>query len=269
MGKTDEEKQTVDCGACGSVSCYHMARKIALGVNIPTNCIVMAMETAKKEHEISLAASNQLAAMEKAREADERMRLMLDATPLGAKIWDSDFQLIDCNQESVNFFGVSSKQELLDGFFDFSPEYQADGKLSKVKNQEMFAQVLKDGKCVFEWMFRTKGGESLPAEVTLVRVDSKGEDLVISFTRDLREQRQMMQEIEQRDLLLETGSRVADILLSTDEEGDIETTIQRSMELIGQAVDLDHVQIWKNEVINDELHYVLAYQWSSPLGEEI
>ena len=50
LGKTNEEQQAVDCGACGSESCLAMAKKIALGVNIPINCIVNAMETARAEH---------------------------------------------------------------------------------------------------------------------------------------------------------------------------------------------------------------------------
>ena len=50
LGKDNYEKQNVDCGACGSETCYHMARKIALKLNIPINCIVKAMETAKTEH---------------------------------------------------------------------------------------------------------------------------------------------------------------------------------------------------------------------------
>ena len=56
LGKDTYEKQNVDCGACGSETCYHMARKIALKVNIPVNCIVKAMETAREEHARVLAA---------------------------------------------------------------------------------------------------------------------------------------------------------------------------------------------------------------------
>jgi len=55
---TDDEK-TIDCGACGSDTCYSMARKIALGLNIPFNCIMKIMENAKEEHEINLAALTQ------------------------------------------------------------------------------------------------------------------------------------------------------------------------------------------------------------------
>ena len=60
LGKTDYEKKNIDCSACGSQTCHDMARKIALSVNIPINCIVKAMEDAKIEHENYLAAHNQL-----------------------------------------------------------------------------------------------------------------------------------------------------------------------------------------------------------------
>jgi len=50
LGKDTYEKQNVDCHACGSETCHAMARKIALKVNIPVNCIVKAMETAEAEH---------------------------------------------------------------------------------------------------------------------------------------------------------------------------------------------------------------------------
>ena len=60
LGKNDYEKQNVDCGACGSETCHDMARKIALGVNIPINCIVKAMEDAKTEHEHYVLANEQL-----------------------------------------------------------------------------------------------------------------------------------------------------------------------------------------------------------------
>ena len=55
-------------------------------------------------------------------EANERARIMLDATPLCCNLWDEHFNNIDCNQEAVNLFELSSKQEYLDRFFELSPE---------------------------------------------------------------------------------------------------------------------------------------------------
>jgi len=72
LGKSDDDSCNVDCGACGSNTCHGMARKIALAVNIPNNCIVKAMEDAKAEHE-------QFVEAEKKRAADERMRMEAQA----------------------------------------------------------------------------------------------------------------------------------------------------------------------------------------------
>ncbi|MCL1916264.1 MAG: response regulator [Desulfovibrionaceae bacterium] len=48
MRKSDPDKRRVNCGACGSESCLSMARKIALNVNIPMNCVIAARDEAQK-----------------------------------------------------------------------------------------------------------------------------------------------------------------------------------------------------------------------------
>jgi iron only hydrogenase large subunit-like protein len=45
LGKLTEEKRTFDCGACGSDSCRDMARRIAIGYDIPANCIQNEKDT--------------------------------------------------------------------------------------------------------------------------------------------------------------------------------------------------------------------------------
>jgi len=51
LDKMTEEKRNFDCMACGSDSCYNMARKIALGIDIPHNCIQEEKATIKEDHE--------------------------------------------------------------------------------------------------------------------------------------------------------------------------------------------------------------------------
>jgi len=51
LDKMTEEKRNFDCMACGSDSCYSMARKIALGIDIPHNCIQEEKSTIKEDHE--------------------------------------------------------------------------------------------------------------------------------------------------------------------------------------------------------------------------
>ena len=56
LGKDDYAKQNFNCGACGSDSCYSMARKIALGINIPLNCAIRSRINAEDEHKKNIDA---------------------------------------------------------------------------------------------------------------------------------------------------------------------------------------------------------------------
>jgi len=50
LGKETEIQQNFDCSACGSDTCRDMAKKIACGLNIPTNCIQKARDDIDREH---------------------------------------------------------------------------------------------------------------------------------------------------------------------------------------------------------------------------
>ena len=95
LGKDTYEKQNVDCSACGSETCYDMARKIALNVNIPINCIVHAMETAKEEH--ARAVATEAASQAKSdflsnmsHEMRTPMNAILGMTQIAAKTEDTE-----------------------------------------------------------------------------------------------------------------------------------------------------------------------------------
>jgi len=50
LGKETDIEKTFDCSACGSDTCHDMAKKIACGLNIPTNCIQKARNDINREH---------------------------------------------------------------------------------------------------------------------------------------------------------------------------------------------------------------------------
>jgi len=120
-------------------------------------------------------------------EVEERARLMLDSMPLSCTLLNADAVVIDCNQESVSLFGLSSKQEYLDRFYDLSPEYQPNGELSKNKVPGLIKKTIEIGYYRFEWNHQKLNGTPIPAEVTLVRVRYRGEYVVLAYIRDLRE----------------------------------------------------------------------------------
>jgi len=146
---------------------------------------------------------------EKKRKENERAKLMLDATPLGAIYWDKNLKSVDCNEESVRLFGLKNKQEYLDRFTELSPKHQPDGSLSKDRALELVKEAFLYGYRRFEWIHQRPDGEPIPCEVTLIRVEYEGDYSVLGYTRDLRELKQMMREIEQRDKQLEEALKAA------------------------------------------------------------
>ena len=188
-------------------------------------------------------------------EAAEREKAILNAVSLGMHLWSKDLALLDCNEESCKLFGIS-KEEQQRNFPALSPEFQPDGLRSKDKATAIVKQAFEEGRCVCEWMHQTLGGEPIPVEITLVRVVYQGEDAVAAFHRDLSEHKQMMKEIGQQDKLLDTVNRAANMLLETESGEDVMTSIMKSMALIGNAIDVDRVQIWKNETIDGALCFV-------------
>ena len=260
LGKTTYDKQNVDCGACGSTTCHDMARKITLNVNLPINCIFKSMEDAKTEHEINLQAHEQINEMEKKREAGERMKAMLDATPFGAQFWDKNLNIIDCNEATVTLFGLSNKLEYLNDFDTFSPEFQPDGQRSSEAARAYIQKAFDDGHLRCEWTHKALSGELIPSEMALVRVDYKGDFFVAAYLRDLRDQIRMSHDIEQRDLLLNTVYNASTLLLQAEVD-EFDEVLRESMGMMASALKVDRMRLWKNHWIDGELYCTQLHEW--------
>jgi PAS domain S-box-containing protein len=200
----------------------------------------------------------------------ERAMLMLDSSPLCIQIWDRNLNTIDCNEAGVKLYGFKDKKEYAERFIaECSPEYQPDGRRSDVKAVALVNKAFKEGYCRFDWMHRLpEDGTLFPADITLVRAKYGDENVVLGYTRDLREHHKMMEEVKQRDSLLRAVNKSAVLLLTTDENEDIEASILASMELVGRSVEADRVHIWRNEMINGEQKFFHAYEWLSEIGQK-
>ena len=141
-----------------------------------------------------------------AREAEERIRLMLDATPLCCLFFDSSANLIDCNQEALNLFGVQDKRTYLENFYSFMPERQPGGALS-VAEAKRYVQVAYDnGRAAFEWMHQASDGELIPAEISLERVKFGDDSIVLGYVRDLRKFKRALEEVTEAEAASEAKS---------------------------------------------------------------
>ncbi len=141
------------------------------------------------------------------REEHDRTKLMLDATPLAARLWGRDFRMVDCNEAAVKLFSLGSKQEYIDRYFELSPERQPDGRTTRDKIRDMISETFEKGACTYEWMYCMLDGTPIPSEVTMVRVPYRDEWVVASYSRDLREYKKMTAAIEERDARLRIANR--------------------------------------------------------------
>ncbi|MDR2923628.1 MAG: PAS domain S-box protein, partial [Treponema sp.] len=118
-------------------------------------------------------------------EADERTRLMLDATPMICTLWDTNGNLLDCNSDTLNILGLADKQDFLGHFFELNPEYQPNGEKSRDMIQRFTRTALETGHARYEWLYRAKAGD-IPVDVTAVRVPWKNSWRIACYARDLR-----------------------------------------------------------------------------------
>ena len=197
-------------------------------------------------------------------EAAELTTLMLDTSPICCQLWSKDFKTLDCNEAAVKLYGFNYKQEYVDRFLlDCSPEYQNDGQRSDEKALALLKKAFDEGKCVFEWTHRIPSdGTLFPAEITLVRVMYMDEYVVAGYTRDLREQKQMMAEIEQQSNMLHAVNNMSATMLESDTD-EFENNLSESMSLLAKAVNVDRVCVWKNYTSEGELYVTMLYEWAN------
>jgi len=126
------------------------------------------------------------AAMEKEHQANVLNQMYLDACPLFIEIWDDELKVVDCNEKTCEFFGLSGKEEFITRYSELSPEYQPCGTRSVEKATAIVAKTMEEGHVRFEWMHKRIDGELLPVDTNFVRLKRDGKNIVVGYSYDLR-----------------------------------------------------------------------------------
>jgi len=131
-------------------------------------------------------------------ETNERLHLMLDTSPLGAQILDRNRNIIDCNRAAVKLYDFKNKLEYIEKFHsECTPEFQPDGSRSNELAQKLVDEAFETGHSVFEWIHQKPADKSpIPVEITLVRVKYMDDDVLIGYSRDLRDYKAYLAELE-------------------------------------------------------------------------
>ena len=151
-------------------------------------------------------------------ETDERMKIMFDSSPQSASFWDEDLNLIDCNNEAAKLFDLPNKQVFLERFFEFSPEYQPDGSVSKDRAYEVLRKAMNEDTFRYEWVHQKLNGDQIPAEVIFVRARYRGKYCLTAYIRDLREQQAMLREMHKAEIAEESNKMKSKFLATMSHE---------------------------------------------------
>jgi len=195
-------------------------------------------------------------------EAKNRVEhLMFESAPIGCSLMDEGMNMINANLEMTKLFSLKNKQEFIDHFYEFFPEYQPDGTLSLESAREKIRTAFRDGYNKFFFMQEKLDGTPLPAEITLIRTLTDKGPMLTAYLRDLREYNSMMDEINRQRNLFETMSRISSVLLEPAMNA-FRENIYKAMGMIGNATDADRVYLMKLRADGDALYISQSYKWS-------
>ena len=210
-GTPTPEKAVQDVGKAyeEGYSRFEWMHRTASGEPLPSEVICKRFKRKGKDMLVSYTRDLRevKAAEKKEREAYEMVNMLLDASPVFIEIWDDRLNLVDCNSQLMNLYGLSSKAEFLERYEDLSPEYQPCGTRSKEKIVSLLAQALREGSSRAEWVHLTADGDELPVEIVLVRLVRQGKYILAGYNHDLRQVKKAMAEIQRAEIAAETHRR--------------------------------------------------------------
>ena len=117
--------------------------------------------------------------------AERGVQLIVDNMPFGCHFLDKNYQITYCNQAAVALHGFKSKQDFIDRFNEFIPEFQPDGRPSVEVGSQHAKTAFEKGYSRVEWSHNKPDGTLIPTESTLIRVKSQDEYILLNFMRDL------------------------------------------------------------------------------------
>lgn len=148
--------------------------------------------------------------------------------------------IIDCNERTLAMFGCMRDEIVGKILAEFSPPLQPDGKDSLKEASIKTKACLEGVPQFFEWKYLHADGTPFDAEVSLTRIDIRGEVYLQAIVRDVTKRKHTEEELRRLSVAIE---QAAEEIIITDADGVIQyvnpafetITGYRRQEAIGQT----------------------------------
>ncbi|MCL2620406.1 MAG: PAS domain S-box protein [Defluviitaleaceae bacterium] len=208
------------------------------GQLVPMECILIRIDYGGTEAVLEFCRDlrEQRAEDEIRRVTEEKLRLLIDNTPMSIGILDANLDLLDTNLVSPEFYGYKSKQEYLDNFKNTWPEFQPDG----TKTMEYFFGLAKDAfankKLTFEATMLRKDGVFLPTELTVIPSELENQPVLLVFAKDMRAHYKHLEEVRRSQETVRAMVNLAPIAcVVTDENHNVIECNQMALDLYEES----------------------------------
>jgi len=199
---------------------FEWMHKTSDGSPLPAECVFKRFTHKGKDMLVSYTMDLRKfkAAEKKERDANEMVKMLLDASPVFIEIWDDRLNLTDCNNQFMNLYGLASKEEFFERHEELSPEYQPCGTPSREKRIALLEQALREGHARSEWMNLTVDGEELPVEAVYVRLIRQDKHFIVEYNHDLRQIKKAMAEVQRIEIAEESSKAKSKFLARMSHE---------------------------------------------------
>jgi len=140
------------------------------------------------------------------------------------------------------------------------PELQPDGNRSLEKVPQLLDKAFFEGQCIFDWNhIKSDDDTPIPSEVTLVRAKYIDGDVVIAYVRDLREYKEILNDLLNKNIQLENASKAkSDFLANMSHEMRTPLNAIIGMTLIGKRAEAIEEKIHALNKIGDASSHLLG-----------
>jgi PAS domain S-box-containing protein len=123
------------------------------------------------------------------RESEEKYRTLIEMADDAMIISKGNYR--DYNKASLDLFGLSSQEQIYGKMpFDLSPPGQPNGSDSKERSMQMMEKAMAGEPQRFYWRHRKVDGTPVETEVSLSRIEVRGDPVLLSVIRDITERQQ-------------------------------------------------------------------------------